>query len=76
MLDVRADVSDALMHLREVNLIAWDWIEDETRSLSKWRYADSVADYLDKTVDLARIDAVRELLELMADPPSADSSAP
>jgi hypothetical protein len=50
------DVSVATMHLREVGLIPWDWIEDETRTLSEWRYADSVADYVDDTVPRARID--------------------
>jgi hypothetical protein len=50
------DVSVATMQLRESGLIPWDWIEDETRSLSRRRYADSVGQYLIDTVDLARID--------------------
>ena len=50
------DVSVALMHLRLVGLVPWDWIEDETRSLSEWRYADSVHDYLLATIPDARID--------------------
>ena len=50
------DVSVATMHLRDCGLIPWHWIEDETRSLSQWRYADSVLDYLLDTVALARID--------------------
>jgi hypothetical protein len=50
------DVSVALMRLRELGLVPWDWIEDETRSLDSWRYADSVVDYIKDTVDLARID--------------------
>jgi ribonuclease HII len=50
------DVSRALMHLRECGLVPWSWIEDETRTLDKWRYADTVADYLVDTVDRARID--------------------
>ena len=50
------DVSVALMHLRERDLIPWHWIEDETRSLDSWRYADSVADYMKDTVNRARID--------------------
>jgi hypothetical protein len=50
------DVSAATMHLRELGLIPWDWIEDETRSLSQWRFASSVIDYLLDTVAQARID--------------------
>lgn len=50
------DVSDALMRLRDRDLIDWTWIEDETRSLNSWRYADSVADYIKDTVGRARID--------------------
>src|SRR6476659_11363815 len=33
------DVSVATMHLRRVGLVPRDWIEDETRTLSPWRYA-------------------------------------
>jgi hypothetical protein len=50
------DITDALMVLREAGLIPWDWIEDETRFISNWPYADSVRDYLDDTIDSARID--------------------
>jgi hypothetical protein len=50
------DVSAATMHLRELGLIPWSWIEDETRSLSNWRYAASVADYVRDTAARARID--------------------
>ena len=50
------DVSVATMQLRESGQIPWDWIEDETRTLSRWRYADNVLQYLRDTVDLARID--------------------
>ena len=50
------DISQALMHLRDHDLIPWDWIEDETRTLSEWRYADTVINYLFDTVPLARID--------------------
>src|SRR5262245_12287607 len=50
------DVSQATMHLREVALVPWDWIQDETRSVSVWRYAKSVLQYLLDTVSLARID--------------------
>lgn len=50
------DVGEALFHLRNVGIIPWDWIVDETRSLSMWRYAGSVADYVADTVQYARID--------------------
>ena len=43
------------MHLRECGLVPWDWIEDETRSLSEWRYADTVLDYLLDTISSARM---------------------
>jgi hypothetical protein len=50
------DVSVATMHLRECGLIPWHWIEDETRSLNDWRYADSALDYLIDTIPSVRID--------------------
>jgi hypothetical protein len=50
------DVSVATMHLRECGLIPWGWIEDESRLLHNWRYADTVIDYEIDTVPTARID--------------------
>lgn len=50
------DVSVATMKLRESGQIPWHWIEDETRSLSKWRYAESVLQYLRDTIDRVRVD--------------------
>ena len=50
------DVSVATMHLRENGLVPWGWIEDESRTLTMWRYADTVIDYLIDTIPLARID--------------------
>jgi hypothetical protein len=44
------------MHLRELGLIPWSWIDDESRTLTEWTYADSVADYVLEAVDRARID--------------------
>jgi hypothetical protein len=44
------------MHLREVGLVPWHWIEDQTRTLSEWTYAASVADFIRDKVDNARID--------------------
>jgi hypothetical protein len=46
------DVSVATVHLREVGLVPWHWIEDE----SLWSYAASVADYVRAAIDRARID--------------------
>jgi hypothetical protein len=50
------DVSVATMHLRESGLVPWSWIEDESRTLTEWRYADTVIDYLINTIPRARID--------------------
>jgi len=50
------DVSVATMHLRESGLIPWHWIEDESRQLHEWRYADTVINYLIDTIPTARID--------------------
>jgi len=50
------DVSVALMHLRTTGLVPWDWIEDETRTLSSWTYAPTVANYVEDAVGRARID--------------------
>jgi hypothetical protein len=52
---VDQDVSDALTRLRELGLIPWDDIRDETRTLHEWRYAATVRDYLRDTVPMARI---------------------
>ena len=50
------DISDAIMHLREVGIIPWSWIVDETRSLADWRYASSVYQYVNDILPSARID--------------------
>jgi hypothetical protein len=50
------DVSEAMTHLREVGLVPWSWIVDETRSLHQWDYADSVYEYALDGLDYARID--------------------
>ena len=50
------DVIDAVFWLRDKALVPWDWIVDETRQLSAWRYAATIADYLADTVELARLD--------------------
>jgi len=50
------DVSVATMQLRESGQIPWRWIEDETRNLSRWRYAGNALQYLLDTIDRVRID--------------------
>jgi hypothetical protein len=50
------DLSDASKRLRDEGLVPWGWIVDETRSLAEWEYAGSVADYVSRSVDYARID--------------------
>ena len=42
------DVSVATHASARGGPIPWHWIEDETRSLDNWRYADNVADYLQR----------------------------
>ena len=50
------NVADALFPLRDkTELVPWDWIVDETRSLSRWAYAPSVADYLIGEIASARL---------------------
>ena len=51
-----ADVTCALMDLRQLGLIPWGWITDETRRLSRWKYAQSVSEYVARSVNHARID--------------------
>jgi hypothetical protein len=50
------DLSDALMVLRRRGLVPWDWIIDETRDVSEWRYAESVYKYTVEEAQHARID--------------------
>lgn len=52
----KQDVADALLRVREVGLVPWDWIVDETCTLSRWDYAASVADFVLDAVGYARID--------------------
>lgn len=49
------DLSDASKHLRDIGLIPWPWIVDETRALFNWSYAETVAEHLMEEVDDARI---------------------
>jgi hypothetical protein len=50
------DISDALTHLREVGLIPWEDIVDETRTLDVWAYAELVVEFLLEEISLARTD--------------------
>jgi hypothetical protein len=50
------DVSEALMVLRHLGIVPWEFIVDETRELTTYRYADSVADYVMDSIDRSRID--------------------
>src|SRR5215218_5087214 len=50
------DISDAVTRLREVGLIPWSWIVDETRTVNIWRYAPTVYQYVEDILPLARID--------------------
>ena len=50
------DISDALTRLREVGLIPWEHIVDETRTLDTWAYAESVVGFPLEDISLARID--------------------
>jgi hypothetical protein len=50
------DISDATMRLRELGLVPWWWILDETREVTTWRVAASVYEYIVDSVESARID--------------------
>ena len=50
------DLSDAVLQLREAGLVPWWWIVDETRHLTTYRYAPTVAEYLADMVESATID--------------------
>jgi hypothetical protein len=50
------DLSDASKRLRDEGLVPWEWIVDETRSLTEWQFGSSVADYLAQSLAEARID--------------------
>ena len=50
------DVSEAMTHLRETGLVAWDEVVDETRSLHNWAYASTVYEHVENRLGGARID--------------------
>jgi hypothetical protein len=49
------NLSDASKWLRDEGFVPWEWIVDETRSLTEYEYADTVADFLADSIDAARI---------------------
>jgi hypothetical protein len=50
------DMSLALMHLRQTGQIDWDWIIDESRSLTDWAWDTTMYDYMEREVKSARLD--------------------
>ena len=50
------DFSDAVMHLREMGVVPWEWIVDETRRLTEWAYASTVQEGALQFAERARID--------------------
>jgi hypothetical protein len=46
---------DALMWLRDHELVPWHWIVDERRTVTDWPYAATVADYMRDRLDEATI---------------------
>ena len=40
------DITDSLKRLRDLGVVPWEWIADETRQLDVWAHAPSVGDYL------------------------------
>jgi hypothetical protein len=49
------DVGEALTDLRELGIVPWSWIEDETRHVSIWLHAATVLDYVRDRVAEARV---------------------
>lgn len=54
----RADqgVADALTALRKAGIVPWEWLVDETRDVTSWTFAATVADYVHSSVGVSRID--------------------
>jgi hypothetical protein len=50
------NLHDALTHLREHGIIPWDWISDETRSLSNHTGWSSITQWATTSVDYVRLD--------------------
>jgi len=50
------DLADASKWLRDEGIVPWTWIVDETREVTSWESAATVADYLRERVGTARLD--------------------
>jgi hypothetical protein len=50
------DISEATMRLRQLGLVPWWWILDESREVTDWKFSSSVYEYVQSTVSSARID--------------------
>jgi hypothetical protein len=50
------NLTDAVTRLRETGLVPWDWIVDDSRSVSGWRSAATVRDFVLESLDRARLD--------------------
>jgi len=50
------DLCDATMHLRNLGLVPWSWIVDETREVVEWSYASSAYRYVHGELDRFRLD--------------------
>jgi hypothetical protein len=50
------DISEAVKHLRQVGVVPWDWIVDESRALHSQHYAPSVYEYVEDILPVARMD--------------------
>src|SRR5262249_20305664 len=46
---------DAVTHLREIDLVPWDWIVDESRDVSSHLAPDTVAEYMTTVAQYATI---------------------
>jgi hypothetical protein len=50
------DLADAITDLRDRGIVPWDWIADETRSVSQWSTAPTIRDGVIEAVETVRID--------------------
>jgi hypothetical protein len=50
------NLSDASKWLRDEGMVTWRWIVDETRSLAEWEYGETLRDFLEQQINVARID--------------------
>jgi hypothetical protein len=50
------DLTEVVTRLRELGLVPWDWIADDSRTVHNWSFAPTVREYLADEVERARID--------------------